>query len=70
MRITAFAGATLGVGEFGFGTKATTASQHLIYNSGTGALFYDADGLGGAAQVQIAALTLHPVLAAGDIILL
>lgn len=70
---TAFAGhaaGALGLGELAFGTKATTLDQHLIYNTGTGALFYDVDGLGGVAQVQIAALTLHPVLAAADVILL
>jgi Ca2+-binding RTX toxin-like protein len=57
-------------GELTFGAKATAAGQHLIYNTGTGGLFYDADGVGGAAQIQIAALTGHPTLNASDITLI
>jgi VCBS repeat-containing protein len=48
--------------EFTMGPVATTADQHLIYNAATGALFYDADGAGGAAQLQIALLANKPVL--------
>jgi Ca2+-binding RTX toxin-like protein len=51
------------------GSSATTASQHLIYNHGTGALYYDVDGAGGAAQMQIAALSTKPMLDALDIVL-
>ena len=49
----------LKVGEEAFhaGNKAHDADDHVIYNKRTGALFYDADGNGAAAQVQIA--TLH-----------
>jgi len=61
---------TLDNGELTFGTKATAANQHLIYNSTSGALFYDADGAGGAAQIQIATLTGHPALTAHDITLI
>lgn len=57
-------------GELAFGTRATTADQHLIYNSATGALFYDADGSGSAAQVRIAVLTGLPTLQADDIVLI
>ena len=70
---TAFAGDPAGAlnpAEFAIGTAATTSSQHLIYNSGTGALYYDADGVGGAAQVQIAVLSGHPSLSVGDIFLI
>lgn len=56
--------------ELALGTKATTANQHLIYNVATGALFYDGDGAGGAAQVQIAVLSTKPVLDAGDFALI
>ena len=61
---------TLDDAELTFGTKATAPNQHLIYNSTSGALFYDADGAGGAAQIQIATLTGHPALAAHDITLI
>ncbi|NLR73248.1 tandem-95 repeat protein [Novosphingobium sp. ERN07] len=57
-------------GELAFGTRATTADQHLIYNSATGGLFYDADGSGSAAQVRIAVLTGLPTLQADDIVLI
>ena len=45
---------TLTVAQFTTGAGAADASDRIIYNSLTGALFYDADGLGGAAQVQFA----------------
>lgn len=53
-----------------YGTAATAANQHLIYSSTTGALYYDADGLGGAAQVQIASLTNHALILRSDIVLI
>jgi Ca2+-binding RTX toxin-like protein len=49
------------------GTSATTASQRFIYNKTTGALFFDADGLGGAAQVQLATLNPGLTLTKADI---
>ena len=55
----AFAGTPTGQlpsSMFAAGTQATTVDQHVIWNAATGALFYDADGAGGAAQVQIALL--------------
>ncbi len=39
------------------GSKAHDASDRVIYNPATGAIFYDADGSGKAAQVQIATVT-------------
>jgi Ca2+-binding RTX toxin-like protein len=60
----------LGVGEFAglsvgslsadlftIGSSASTSSQRIIYQENTGGLFYDADGIGGQAQVQLAILT-------------
>ncbi|MGO4705280.1 cadherin domain-containing protein [Microvirga sp. 2MCAF38] len=43
--------------EFAIGTKAHDADDHIIYNKKTGALYYDADGTGSSAQVQIAKLS-------------
>lgn len=50
-------------------TKAHDANDRLIYNTTTGVLYYDADGLGGTAAVQVALLgaSTHPALAYGDI---
>ncbi|MFM9977466.1 MAG: hypothetical protein ACKVOP_05385 [Sphingomonadaceae bacterium] len=56
--------------SFHVGPRALTADHHLIYNAATGALFYDADGAGGAAQVLIATMTGRPVLDAGDFVLI
>jgi Ca2+-binding RTX toxin-like protein len=47
----------LAAGAFNLGTAATDADDRIIYNPETGALLYDADGLGGAAAVQFATLT-------------
>ena len=65
---TAFAGRTgaIAASELAIGGAATTADQHLVYNQTTGALYYDADGAGGAAMVQIALLSTRPVLGATD----
>ncbi|MBR8827531.1 MAG: calcium-binding protein [Gomphosphaeria aponina SAG 52.96 = DSM 107014] len=58
-------GATLPSSQFVLGAAALDTSDRFIYN--TGALFYDVDGLGGTAQVQIATFTGAPTLAAGNI---
>ncbi|MFN7594119.1 MAG: calcium-binding protein, partial [bacterium] len=47
----------LAAGAFTTGTEATDADHRIIYHGTSGALFYDADGLGGAAAVQFATLT-------------
>jgi Ca2+-binding RTX toxin-like protein len=39
-----------------FATSAHAASDRLIYNTGTGGLYYDADGTGGVDSVQIATI--------------
>jgi len=70
---TAFAAdpaGTLDISAFALGIAATTANQHLIYNQASGALYYDADGVGGTAQIQIAALSGRPLLDAMDFVLL
>lgn len=66
----------------GVGTLASTAfyaaagakSGHLatdrvIYNTTTGALYYDADGSGSGKAVQIAVLDGHPALAYSDVLI-
>jgi len=60
----------LDASQLAFGKSATTAAQHLIYNASTGALYYDADGVGGAAQIQVALFSTKPMLEAGDFMLI
>ena len=43
--------------EFYQGVKAHDKSDHIIFDKKTGALFYDADGTGLIAQIQIATLS-------------
>jgi Putative Ig domain/RTX calcium-binding nonapeptide repeat (4 copies) len=51
---------TLDGSRFRLGAAATTASERFIYNNGT--LFFDADGVGGKAQVRLAQLVGSPAL--------
>jgi Ca2+-binding RTX toxin-like protein len=47
----------ISAGEFVIGTAAQDANDRIIYDSNTGGLFYDNDGVGGNAQVQFAELS-------------
>ena len=46
---------------------AHDATDRFIYNATTGALWYDADGSGSAASVQVAILSGNPALAFADL---
>jgi Ca2+-binding RTX toxin-like protein len=53
-------------------TSAHDATDRFVYDTTSGKLYYDADGIGGAAAVQIALLgaSSHPLLTFSDIQLL
>ncbi len=53
--------------EFGFGTKATTATQRLVYDQARGDLYFDADGNGAGGRQLIASLVDGTVLTYDDI---
>jgi Ca2+-binding RTX toxin-like protein len=67
---TALAPGALPAAAFFIGAAATTADQHIIYDSASGALSYDADGVGGAAQTQFAQLTSGLPLANNDFLVI
>ena len=58
----------LAASEFTFGSAAQDASDRVIYNSLTGALFYDSDGTGAAAAVQFATVGQLLNLSASDFV--
>lgn len=51
---------------FHLGTTAHDSSDRIIYDKGNGKLWYDADGLGGAAAVQFALLEKNLALTSAD----
>jgi VCBS repeat-containing protein len=61
---------TLSASQFVNGTQALTADHHFIYQVSTGNLWYDPDGVGGAAQIQIGLLSTRPTLTASDFFLI
>lgn len=62
------AGGALDASIFVLGTDAQDANDRFIYNQTTGELWYDADGVGGAAKTLIATLENNYNLQASDII--
>lgn len=51
-------------------TEAQGSNQRVVYDTTTGALYYDADGnLSGHTAVQFAVLSTQPGLTAGDFVL-
>ena len=64
-------GAPLAAADFVSNTTgvAQSAADHIIYNTTTGALYYDTDGVGGAAAIKFAAVVGHPALSVNDFML-
>ena len=63
---------SLAAGEFLSGagqTAAVDANDHVIYNTTTGDLYYDADGVGGAAATLFAHLTTPVALTSASFVI-
>lgn len=63
---TGVATRALTASEFTFGAAAQDASDRIIYNFNTGALFYDSDGTGTAAAIQFADVNQFLNLSSAD----
>jgi serralysin len=64
-----FAGLAVGAlaaAAFHAGTAAGDADDRIIYDPGSGALYFDPDGSGAAAEVQFATLSPGLAMAAGE----
>jgi serralysin len=61
------ANAAITPAQFVIGSAATTADHRFIYNNTNGFLFFDRDGLGASAQVQIASLNTGLAMTNNDI---
>lgn len=61
------AGAAITPDQFTIGSGAVDAADRFIYNSKTGGLFFDVDGTGGMAQMQISSLSTGLLLTNNDI---
>jgi Ca2+-binding RTX toxin-like protein len=64
------AGVEITAAQFVLGTTALNASNRFIYNTITGGLFFDGDGTGTLAAIQIATLSSKPTLTASNILVL
>lgn len=53
-------------GSFVLGTRAQDADDHILYDSATGRIYYDADGNGAGAAVLFAAVAAGTSLTASD----
>ncbi|MEQ1777501.1 MAG: hypothetical protein ABL863_03035, partial [Nitrosomonas sp.] len=62
------AGVALTAGKFHAGVSALDTLDRIVYNSSTGALYYDANGSASGQNVQIALIgtSTHPTLSAAD----
>ena len=59
----------LSAADFALGA-ATTASQHILYDAGTGNLSYDKDGVGGLAAITFAHVTPGLTVTASDFLII
>ena len=67
---TGLALGALAASAFHAGTAAAAADDRIIYDAATGALYFDADGVGGAAQKIFATITPGATISAADFVVI
>lgn len=60
----------LPAGAFHIGSAAADADDRIVYDAGSGALYYDADGSGAGAAVQFATLSANLALTNADFLVI
>ena len=65
---TGLSAGTLAASAFVIGATAADADDRIVYDSATGALYFDADGNGAGGAVQFATLTTGLALTNNDFI--
>ncbi|WP_414471728.1 M10 family metallopeptidase C-terminal domain-containing protein [Microvirga sp. M2] len=60
---------TLKSGEFFKGKKAHDGNDHIIYDSGTGALYYDPDGIGSVSAIKFATIGKNLKMTAAEFVI-
>ena len=58
----------LAAGAFNTGSAASQADDRIIYNSASGALLFDSDGVGGLAAIQFASISTGLALTGADFV--
>ncbi|GFE69595.1 proprotein convertase P-domain-containing protein [Chroococcus sp. FPU101] len=61
---------SISTSQWRVGTAATTSSHRFIYNNTNGSLFFDSDGNGAIAPIQLATLIGNPTLTQSDILVM
>lgn len=54
---------------FHLGRTAEDAEDRILYDKGTGSLYYDADGTGGLAAIRFSVLANKPAIGAGEFVI-
>ena len=67
---TGLATGALAPGAFRAGSSAADADDRIIYDSSTGLLYFDSDGVGGSAQVAFAFIGVGTTLASTDFVVI
>lgn len=64
------AGTAIAAEQFRVGSAPADANDRIIYNQNTGALFFDADGIGGAERVRFTTLSTGLAISSADIFII